>query len=96
MSLRDQIIDRTFVPVEVGKEAKELIGTYRYNRVVFDSDYDLHPLYALLKIMTYVKKSAIAIARKSIRSFEVGNGVRENYLIYCKYFYIFFTIFNYF
>ena len=85
MSVRDNIIKRTFEPVEIGDEAKKLIDVYRYNKEVFDEDYDLRPLYALLKIMTYVKKYALIIAKKSIDSSEVSNHVRENYLIYCKY-----------
>jgi hypothetical protein len=85
VSVRESIINRTLVPVEIGEEAKTLIGNYRHNKEIFDSDYDLHPLYALLKIMTYVKRCALIIARKSIKSFEAGNHARENYLVYCQY-----------
>lgn len=84
MSVRDSIIKRTFAPVEIGKDAKELILLYRSNKDVFDADYDLHPLYALLKIMTYAKRCAVTIAKKTINSFNACNA-RNNYVSYCRY-----------
>jgi len=85
MSMRDEIIDRTFAPVEVGKESQQLIANYRNNKEVVDSDYDLHPLYALLKIMAYAKRCAYVIGRKNVNSYGCGDNIRNNYVLLRAY-----------
>lgn len=85
MSVRDMIVERTFAPVEVQGDVKKVIDSYHHNRAVFDADYDEHPLYALLKIMTYAKKCAYVIARKNITSFNWVNSAADNYRIYTAY-----------
>lgn len=85
MSIREEIVERTFVPVEVEKPAKNLIDNYHYNKEVYDEDYDLHPLYALLKIMVYAKRCAYVISKKNMSSFYLGNSAANNYILYKAY-----------
>ena len=85
MSIRELIIKNCNVPVEIGESAQKLINAYRYNEQVYDSEYDNSPLYALLKIMVYVKRCALVIARKNINSFTCGDTARSNYIVYRAY-----------
>ena len=79
---------------EVSKEAKDLISSYHHNQAVYDEDYDLHPLYALLRIMTHARKCAYAISRKHVNSYGCGDTMRENYIIYRSYMKDFQTAYN--
>ena len=85
MKIRDLIIERPMADIEIGKEAKDLINSHRYNQDVYDEDYDMHPLYALLKIMIHVRRSAFIIARKNLTTLPVGDNARSNYIVYQAY-----------
>ncbi len=85
MSLREMIVAKSLGPVEVSEEAQKLINKYRYDKVIFDESYDENPLYALLRIMTYTRKIAYAIARKKADSFNCCDSMAANYLVYRQY-----------
>ncbi len=85
MSLREMIVAKTLGPVEVSEDAQKLINKYRYNNVIYDTDYDLNPLYALLRIMTYTRKYAYVIARKEAKSFNCCDTMAANYIVYKQY-----------
>ena len=84
-SVRDMIINKSLGPVEVSRGVQDLLNEYEYNKQVFDESYKENPLYALLKIMVYTKRSAMIIAKKNIQSFCWGNSAADNYKVYRLY-----------
>ena len=84
-SVRDMIINKSLGPVEVSRGVQDLLNEYEYNKQVFDESYKENPLYALLKIMVYTKRSAMIIAKKNIQSFCWGNSAADNYTVYRLY-----------
>ena len=82
MNIRDMLLEKCLVPVKVSEEAKRLIDRYKGNILVIDDDYFKYPLYALLRILSYTKKTALAYARKVINAGYTGADVMENQRIY--------------
>ena len=85
MNIRGLILEEAIKKANISKESQAVIDRYRHNEQVYDSYYDLYPLYALMKIMVYTKRYAFVIARKNLTQFLPGDDVRNNYVLYKAY-----------
>ena len=85
MNVRDLIIEKTSIPMEIGSEVKDLIEEYSFNKEVFDEGFNKYPLYALLKIMAYTKRCAYILARRNMSNLCCGESARSNYIVYRSY-----------